>query len=73
MNYSPNDPAYYRDKALEYAKKGKEVYSTQQDKNKQQMGYEIFKKGIQFMIQYAKSNIFVFLPSILSGKKQGHS
>ena len=60
MNIS-TDPTYYRSEGLKSLEKGKQLFNSSDDLSVKQKGYEIFKNGISYMVQYAKgiiSNIF---------------
>lgn len=61
MNASTSDPVYYRDRGLEFLKKGKELFNKTEFETREK-GYEVFKKGLDYMLQYAKckyiSNFF---------------
>ena len=51
---STNDPVYYRDRGLDFLRKGKEIFNNNKDTESREKGYEVFKKGLDYMITYAK-------------------
>lgn len=57
MQYSPKSPQYCRDKALEYLKRGRDLFNSKKDSFQKEAGYEMFKKGIEKMIEFAKRKI----------------
>jgi len=55
MQSNPLDPLFYRTKGWEFIDRGKELFNSPQKPNDQKKGYLIFKKGLEFLIEYGKS------------------
>lgn len=55
MNFSSTSPAFHRDRALEYIHRGREIYTSNQNLTHKEKGFEIFKKGIELLLKYAKT------------------
>ena len=55
MNISQNDPLYFRIRGIEFINRGKELFYSPQTPKDRFKGYEVFKKGIELMIEYGKS------------------
>lgn len=57
MNSSNQTPQAIRDKGLDYLKKGKEIFNDAKDPMNKERGYDIYKRGLTMMVDYAKSTI----------------
>lgn len=55
MNSSSQSPQNLRDRGLECLKKGKDVWNEPKDIYYREQGYQIYKKGLSYMVEYAKS------------------
>ena len=54
MYMSSADPAYHRTRGMEALKKGKDIFNHNKDFELRKTGYEIFKKGVECLLTYAK-------------------
>ncbi len=52
---SMSNPQYLRDKGLEFLQKGKEYFNAHTEPEYKEKGYQLYKKGLDYIIQYAKS------------------
>ena len=57
MSSNLDNPSYLRDKGLEFLQKGKEYFNKNQQQEQREKGYEIYKKGLDFIIKYLKSKL----------------
>jgi hypothetical protein len=57
MNGSSQTPQSLRDRGLEFLKKGKDMWNEHKDFLYREKGYEIYKKGLSYMVDYAKSTL----------------
>jgi len=53
-----DDPAHMRDKGLEFLRKGKDYFNKHQEREYREKGYELYKRGLECIIKYLKSNPF---------------
>lgn len=50
-----SNPLYFREKGLEFLQKGKETFNTYKELEYREKGYQLYKKGLDYIIKYAKS------------------
>jgi len=65
MQATPLSPLFYRNKGWEFIERGNELFTSPEKPNDQKKGYLIFKKGLEFLIQYGKSYLFFFVLLII--------
>lgn len=67
MQPDPNSALYYRTKGWDFIERGQELFNDPQKPDDKKKGYIIFKKGLECMLMYAKSKVFLFSsPHLLS-------
>lgn len=54
MNTSSSDPTYFRNKGLEFLQKGKEYFNSHTEFEYREKGYQLYKKGLDYLVKYAK-------------------
>ena len=51
-------PLESRNRAVAFIERGEELFNHPKKYKDQENGYKVFKKGLQFMIEYGKGNLF---------------
>ena len=65
MQGSNGNPQYFRDKGLEFLQKGKEYFNSHTELEYREKGYQLYKKGLDYIIKYAKCILSIFFPFII--------